>query len=132
MKEAQIIENGIDSHLMFGLVETDRGILLEFQGLVELITLPNDLPSVRRVVNPWGYDIPIIDVEFLYKGGPTDMTSRACIVVFEYCESHKYHFGMIVADISEILDVADCTESQTSPLLLSAKRYLFVRPVVKN
>ena len=119
--EGQVAQDRIGSYLTFNLTEKDEGIVLKFCGRMELRSLPGRPPFIKGAVNPWGCDIPIIDLQVLYHGRPTPMTTRACIVLFEYHEPHKCYFGTVVGNISSVLNIADGSQNQKSPLLLSAE-----------
>jgi len=116
----------------FVFFEKDHGMELEFVGWTKLEPQPDKPDYVRGLVNPWGCEIPVIDLGILYSKGATRMTNTACIVIFEHSELYKYYFGIVVEELSNVINIADGTESKTSSLLLSARRHFSVSPTVKN
>lgn len=128
----QTAENREGKYLAFAFLEKNHGTELEFAGWTRLSLRPDKPHYVRGVVNPWGCEIPVIDLGVLYGKGKTEMASTACIVIFEHRDPYNYYFGIVVEEISNVINIADATENKMSPLLLSAKRYLSVSPAVKN
>ncbi len=116
----------------FAFFEKDHGMELEFVGWAKLKPQHDKPDYIRGVINPWGCEIPVINLRVLYGKGVTEMTNTTCIVIFEHFEPYKYYFGVVVEELSNVINIADGTENQMSPLLLSAKRHLSVSPTVKN
>jgi len=119
-------------HLTFTFFEKDHGMELEVVGLTKLRPGASKPECIRGFVNPWGCEIPVIDLRSLYGKGRTRMTSTSCIIIFEHSESYKYYFGVMVEELSNVINIAEGTENRVSPLLLSAKRHLSVNPAIKN
>ena len=128
----QAAESQNGKYLSFTFFEKDAGMELEVVGWTELKPRTDKPACVRGVVNPWGCDIPVIDLRILYGKGRVEMTRGACIVIFEHTESYKYYFAVVVDELSNVINIADGTVNEMSPLLLSAKRHLSVSPAVKN
>jgi purine-binding chemotaxis protein CheW len=131
-RQIQATKNREGKYLGFAFLEKDDGMELEVVGWTELTPQPDKPDYIRGVVNPWGCEIPVIDLRTLYGKGTTELTDTTCIVIFEHFESYKYYFGMLVEELSNVINIAEGTENKVSPLLLSAKRHLFVSPTVKN
>ena len=74
----------------------------------------------------------MIDLRVLYGKGTTKMTGTTCIVIFEHSEPYKYYFGIVVEELSNVINIADGTENKMSTLLSSARRYFSISPSVKN
>jgi chemotaxis signal transduction protein len=119
-------------YLAFAFLEKNHGTELEFAGWTRLMPLPGKPNYVRGVVNPWGCEVPVFDLGMLYGKGATEITGTACIVIFEHKRPYKYYFGIVVEEISNVVNIADATENKKSPLLLSARRHLSISPAVKN
>jgi len=119
-------------YLGFAFLEKDDGMKLEFVGWTKLTPQPDKPDYIRGVVNPWGCEIPVIDLRILYGKGTTELTETTCIVVFEHFEQYKYNFGIVVEELSNVINIADGTENKISPLLLSARRHFSTGPAVKN
>lgn len=119
-------------YLAFTFFEKKHGMELEVAGWTELRPLPDKPDYIRGDVNPWGCEIPVIDLKILYGKGPTEMTAKTCFVILKHPDSHGYYFGMVVEELSNIINIADGTENKMSPLLLSAKRHLSTNATGKN
>lgn len=121
-----------NTYLSFLFAEKDKGMELEFVGRVELKPQPDKPDCIVGCVNPWGCDIPVIDLRILCGRGSTQMIPTSCIIIFEHFESYRYYFGMVVEDVSNVVNIADGSENAVSPLLMSAKRHLSLAPAMKN
>ncbi|MHC4640229.1 MAG: chemotaxis protein CheW [Planctomycetota bacterium] len=119
-------------YLAFTFFEKNHGMELEVAGWTKLGPQPDKPDYIRGIVNPWGCEIPVIDLRILYGKGPTEMTSSTCIVIFENPNPCEYYFGMVVAELSNVINIKDGTENKMSSLLLSAKRYFTTNPVETN
>lgn len=131
-RQIQAAKSREGKYLGFAFLEEDDGMELEVLSWTKLTPQPNKPDYIRGVVNPWGCEIPVIDLRTLYGKGTTELTETTCIVIFEHSEPYKYYFGIVVEELSNVINIADGTENQMSPLLLSAKRHLSVSPMVKN
>jgi purine-binding chemotaxis protein CheW len=131
-RRLQTVQSKNGRYLTFTFLETKRGMELGVEGWTELKPLPDKPDYIKGVINPWGPEIPVIDLRALYRKRPTKLTSTTCIIIFEHVEAYKYYFGMTVNDLSSVVNIADGTENRMLPLLLSAERYLSVRPAVGN
>ena len=132
VQQVPIPESREGRYLAFAFLEKDHGTELEFAGWTRLKLRPDKPDYVRGAVNPWGCEIPVFDLGVLYGKGATEMTSTTCIVIFEHGDPYRYYFGIVVEEISNVINLADATENRMSPLLLSAKRHLSVSPALKN
>ena len=119
-------------YLAFTFFEKNHGMELEVAGWTKLGPQPDKPDYIRGIVNPWGREIPVIDLRILYGKGPTEMTYRTCIVIFENPNPYEYYFGMVVAELSNVINITDGTENKMSSLLLSARRHLSAIPMVTN
>jgi chemotaxis signal transduction protein len=119
-------------YLAFTFFEKNHGMELEVAGWTKLRPLPGKPDYIMGDVNPWGFEIPVIDLKILYGKGPTEMTATTCFVILKQPESQEYYFGMVVDELSNVINLAEGTENKISPLLLSAKRHLSTNPTVKN
>lgn len=119
-------------YLAFTFFEKSHGMELELAGWTKLGPQPDKPDYIRGVVNPWGCEIPVIDLRILYGKGPTEMTPTTCIVILEQPEQREYYFGMVVAELSKIINITDGTENKMSSLLSSARRHLSTNPLGTN
>ena len=131
-RQMRTAKNRKGKYPAFAFFEKDQGMELEFVGWEKLKPQPDKPHYIRGVVNPWGCEIPVIDLGILYGKGATEMTDTTCIVIFEHFEPYRYYFGMVVKELSNVTNIADGMENKMSSLLLSAKQYLSVSPAVKN
>lgn len=131
-KQYQTAQHWKGTYLTFAFLEKDYGMELEVVGWAELRPQPDKPDYIKGFINPWGCEIPVIDLRVLYAKSPTRMTATSCIVIFEDVESYRYYFGIVVDELSNVVNIAEGTENRISPLLLSAKRHLSVGPAVKN
>jgi len=131
-RQIQAAKSREGKYLVFAFFEKDRGMELEVIGWTKLTPQPDRPDYIRGLVNPWGCEVPVIDLRTLYGKGKTEMTETTCIVIFEHSELYKYYFGLVVEELSNVINIADGTENKTSPLLLSARRHFSVSPAVKN
>lgn len=121
-----------DEYLTLTFFEKNDGMELEVAGWTKLRPLPDKPEYIRGDVNPWGREIPVIDLKVLYGKGPTEMTAKTCFVILRHPELHEDYFGMVVDELSNVINTADGTENKMSPLLLSARRHLSANPMIKN
>ena len=119
-------------YLAFTFFEKNQGMELELAGWTKLGLLPDKPDYIRGTVNPWGREIPVIDLRILSGEGPTEMTPTTCIVILEQPDQCEYYFGMVVAELSNVINLEDGTENKMSSLLSSARRFLSTNPVEKN
>jgi hypothetical protein len=131
-RQMQTAKSREGEHPAFAFFEKNHGMELEFVGWAKLKPQSDKADYIKGIVNPWGCEIPVIDIGILHGKGTTEMTDTTCIVIFEHFEPYKYYFGMVVEEISNVINIADGTENKMSSLLLSAKRHLSVSPTVKN
>ena len=118
--------------LAFTFFEKNHGMELEVAGWAKLESQPDKPAYIRKIINPWGCDIPVIDLKILYGKGPTEMTAKTCFVILRHPELHEDYFGMVVDELSNVINLADGTENKMSPLLLSARHHLSANPTIKN
>jgi len=131
-RQMQTAKSREGKYLAFTFFEKDHGMELEFVGWAKLKPQPDKPDYIQGVANPWGCEIPVIDLRVLFGKDATEMTNTTCIVIFEHFESYKYYFGMVVEELSNVINIADGAENKMSSLLLSAKRHLSISPGVKN
>ena len=130
--QEQIAKRKEGEYLVFTFFEKNYGMELELAGWTKLGPQPDKPDYIRGVVNPWGCEIPVIDLRILYGKGPTEMTPTTCIVILEQPEQREYYFGMVVAELSKIINITDGTENKMSSLLSSARRHLSTNPLGTN
>jgi chemotaxis signal transduction protein len=131
-EQARTVENEDDEYMIFTFFEKDLGMQLEFAGWARLETQPEKPGYVKGVVNTWGCSIPVIDLRAPNAMAATETTDAACIVIFEQPEQYKHYFGMVVEEVSNVIDIVDGSENRRSPLLVSARRHLSTDAATDN
>ena|GEM_PF-6182398 len=131
-RRMQTAKSKESKYLTFTFFEKDHGMGLEVVGWTELRPQLDRPAYVKGVVNPWGCGVPVIDLRVLNGNGTTEMTATTCIVIFECNEDYGYYFGIVVEELSNVMNIAEFSENEMSPLLMSAKRHFSISPVVKN
>ena len=113
--------------LTFTFFESKEKTELKFVGLSKLHT-KREIFCQRNgfigFIRPWGHNIPVIDLKSLYKNRKNITKGTSCIIIFDHFEDCKYHFAMVVEDITNVINFSEITEGQMMPILLSAKRHL--------
>lgn len=134
-EKVQVGRSKEGKYLTFAFFEKDHGMELELVGWTQLSAQRAQLDNhrcVKGIITPWGGGIPVVDLKFLHGGGLTKMTDTSCIVIFEYSQPYKHYFGIVVEELSNVFNIAECTENKDSWLLLSAKKHLSSRREKKN
>jgi purine-binding chemotaxis protein CheW len=119
-------------YLTFTFFEKNDGMELEVAGWTKLRPLPDKPEYIRGDVNPWGREIPVIDLKVLYGKGLTEITATTCFIILQHPDLHEDYFGMVVDELSNLINIEDGMENGMSPLLLSARRHLSTNPMIKN
>jgi len=130
--QVQTAKSKESEYIVFTFFEKNHGMELEFVGWTKLRPQPDKPDYIKGGVNPLSCEIPVIDLKILYGKGPTEMTASSCIVILEHPGPRKCYFGVVVDELSKVINIADGTENKMSPLLLSAKRHLSTNPTIKN
>jgi chemotaxis signal transduction protein len=131
-RKVQAVKSKEGKYLTFSFLGKDRGLELEVIGWTQLLPQPARPDYIKGVISPWGSEIPVIDLRLLYGKGTTALTDTTCIVIFEHDEPYRYYFGMVVEELSNVVNIADGGTERISQLLLSAKRYFSVSPALEN
>ena len=113
-----------NKYLTFSFFDNGHGMELEFIGWVQIRSKPNKPGYIRGFIGLFGSEIPVIDLRNPHSEGIQGITNRSCIVIFRHFESGRCYFGMLVEELSNIINIADGTENKLSPLLLSAREHL--------
>ncbi|MHC4314695.1 MAG: hypothetical protein ACYSW3_19775 [Planctomycetota bacterium] len=110
--QVQTAKSKEGEYLTFTFFEKNDGMELEVAGWTKLRPLPDKPEYIRGDVNPWA--------------------ATTCFVILQHPELHEDYFGMVVDELSNVINIADGTENKMSPLLLSARRHLSSNPMIKN
>ena len=127
IKWLQVVNKRATKYLTFLFFEKNREAKLEFVGLSKLYNKERTFHPIKGFIGfirLWGHDIPVVDLKLSCNNRRIGIKETSCIIIFEHSKGRKYHFGMIVDDITNIINLAEVTEDQMMPILLSAKRHL--------
>ncbi len=81
----------------------------EIIGLMDITPLPKTPAHIKGVINLRGKIIPVIDLRAKFRLPPVDYTDATCVIVVEASDDQKgekFHIGVIVDTVSEVLDIA--------------------------
>ena len=79
-----------------------------------ITAVPDTPPEVRGVINLRGKVIPVIDLRLKFGMPESEYGHRTCIIVVELNSSHSGPMGIIVDEVSEVLNLAD-SDIQDTP-----------------
>lgn len=130
--QVQTAKSKEGKYIVFTFFEKNHGMELEVVGWTKLRQQPGKPDYIRGCVNPWMCEIPVIDLKILYGKGKIEMTATTCIVILEHPGPYQCYFGIVVGELSNVINIVSGTENKMSPLLLSAKRHLSTNPTIKN
>ena len=71
-----------------------------------ITAVPDTPPEVRGVINLRGKVIPVIDLRLKFGMPESEYGHRTCIIVVELNRSHSGPMGIIVDEVSEVLNLA--------------------------
>jgi len=105
-------------YLTFKLDVEEFGLeILKVQEIIkmmEITRVPRTPPFVRGVLNLRGKVIPVVDLRLKFDMEPKGSTDRTCIIVVTVQRAnHAVVMGIIVDEVSEVLDVAGASIEPT-------------------
>ena len=78
----------------------------EIIGIMDVTPVPTTPPFVRGVINLRGKVIPVVDLRLKFGMEGKEDTQRTCIIVVHLArESQEMIMGIIVDEVSEVLDI---------------------------
>lgn len=97
-------------YLTFKLGDEEYGLEIlkvrEIIKLMDITVVPRTPPFVRGVINLRGKVIPVVDLRKKFGMQTAEDTDETCIIVVEVSESQeKFHTGILVDSVSEVLDI---------------------------
>lgn len=112
-KAMEIQENLTDlagKYLTFNLGNEGYGLEIlkvqEIIGMQEITKIPRTPPYVKGVINLRGKVIPVIDLRLKFDMEGKDFSRKTCIIVVQVQrEESKLIMGIIVDEVSEVLDI---------------------------
>ncbi len=107
---AQIAQAG--KYLSFVLGREEYGLEIlkvqEINGMMDITRVPRTPEYVRGVINLRGRVIPIISLRTKFKMPLVEDTEKTCIIVVQVqFENDLLTMGIIVDEVSEVLNIAD-------------------------
>ncbi|MBN1270076.1 MAG: purine-binding chemotaxis protein CheW [Kiritimatiellae bacterium] len=109
-KITQASKSKAGKYLTFQLGDESYGLEImkaqEIIGMMHVTRVPRTPAFVRGVVNLRGKVIPVIDLRRKFGLEPKADTDRTCIIVSQIVrEDHHVIMGLIVDEVSEVLDI---------------------------
>ncbi|MGE5188501.1 MAG: chemotaxis protein CheW [Gemmatimonadota bacterium] len=78
----------------------------EIIGIMPITRVPRTPDFVRGVINLRGKVIPVIDLRLKFAMNATAQTARTCVIVVQiFRNDAKFTTGLIVDEVSEVLDI---------------------------
>lgn len=99
-------------YLTFQLLEEEYGLEIlkvqEIIGIMSVTRVPKMPEYVRGVINLRGKIIPVVDLRLKFGLDTQEDTERTCIIVVQIDSGeHEVTMGIIVDEVSEVLDVGE-------------------------
>jgi purine-binding chemotaxis protein CheW len=109
----EIQENPADlagKYLTFNLGDEQYGLEIlkvqEIIGMQSITKIPRTPDYVKGVINLRGKVIPVIDLRLKFEIEEKEFTRKTCIIVVQVTrDDHKLIMGIIVDEVSEVLDI---------------------------
>lgn len=110
-----------DQYLTFRLSGESYGLPIlqvrEIIGLMQITKVPRTPEFVRGVINLRGKVIPVVDLRRKFEMEAADDTKQTCVIVVEVHQGETtLPMGVIVDEVSEVVDVAADQVDPTPPL----------------
>ena len=99
-------------YLTFGLAQEEYGLeILKVQEIIKMMDItriPRAPDYVRGVINLRGKVIPVVDLRLKFGMEAKETTDKTCVIVLQIQKNdHSVTMGIIVDEVSEVLDVAE-------------------------
>ncbi len=97
-------------YLTFALGAEEYGLEIlkvrEIIGHMDITAVPQTPDYVKGVINLRGQVIPVVDIRSLFGMETKEITEETCIIVVEVLrENRKFNTGVVVDQVSEVLDI---------------------------
>jgi len=117
-------------YLTFALGKEEYGLEIlkvrEIIGYMEITSVPRMPAHVRGVINLRGQVISVIDLRAKFGMSSATKTDETCIIVVEIHEgSQRFHCGIVVDHVSEVLNIHE-EQIEDAPTLGSSVRTDFI------
>lgn len=104
-------KNLAGKYLTFALGTEEYGLEIlrvrEIVGYQEITSVPKTSESIKGVINLRGQVIPIVDLRCRFGMIEKEVTEETCIIVVENkVDDRTYPTGVIVDNVSEVLDIS--------------------------
>ena len=99
-------------YLTFALGQEEYGLEIlkvrEIIGCMEITHVPKTPDYIKGIINLRGKVIPVVDLRTHFGMEEIDVTEATCIIVVEITQDdHHVETGIIVDQVSEVLDITD-------------------------
>lgn len=99
-------------YLTFTLGAEEYGLQIlkvrEIIGYMNITAIPRMPDDIRGVINLRGQVVPIVDMRTRFEMDPVEITDQTCIIVVEVkAGNRRYHTGIIVDRVCEVLNIDD-------------------------
>jgi len=110
--------NRDEKYLTFILAGEEYGIgilkVKEIIGLMPITMIPQTPEFIKGVINLRGKVIPVVDLRSRFGMAKADYTYHTCIIVVETAfSSRSVSVGIVVDEVSEVLNVKGCDIDET-------------------
>jgi len=82
----------------------NKKLQLEVVGWAQFEVRSDKSENVKRIVNLWGHEIPVMHPKTLSGRDTAGMTDTTCIIIFEYTENY---LAMVFPTISRVMNIAE-------------------------
>lgn len=98
-------------YLTFALGHEEFGLEIlkvrEIIGYMNITAVPRTPDFVKGVINLRGQVIPVVDLRMKFCMSEAEVTEQTCIIVVEtQTQNRKFQTGIIVDNVSEVLDIS--------------------------
>jgi purine-binding chemotaxis protein CheW len=124
----------VQKYLTFALGSEVYGLdilrVQEIIGIMPITRVPQTPSFVRGVINLRGRVIPVVDLRVKFDTGSAQDTDRTCIVVVQVSGKTSSVMGVVVDEVSEVVDIAS-SQIEATPEFGAGIETDFVRGVGK-
>lgn len=108
--QKMILSDKEGKYLTFALGAEEYGLEIlkvrEIIGHMDITAVPQTPDYVKGVINLRGQVIPVVDIRTLFGMEPKEITEETCIIVVEVLQDNrKFNTGVVVDQVSEVLDI---------------------------
>jgi purine-binding chemotaxis protein CheW len=118
LEDSDLGERLAGKYLTFKLANEEYGLeILKVQEIIfmqEVTKIPRTPDFVRGVINLRGKVIPVVEIRAKFGMEPTEDTIKTCIIVVQIGDDDSsFTMGIIIDDVSEVLDIMPADIQET-------------------